>query len=58
VSARNGLATMVVRALDDAGLSVDDVEVRQPSLDDVFFVLTGRSTESEDPEPELEDAVV
>jgi ABC-2 type transport system ATP-binding protein len=58
VSARSGLATKVVRALDDAGLSVDDVEVRQPSLDDVFFVLTGSSAEGEDPEPELEDAVV
>jgi ABC-2 type transport system ATP-binding protein len=58
VSARSGLATMVVRALDAAGLSVDDVEVRQPSLDDVFFALTGRSSESEEPEPELEEAVV
>jgi daunorubicin resistance ABC transporter ATP-binding subunit len=37
-----GLASTVVRALDEAGVSVDDVEVRQPSLDDVFFALTGR----------------
>ena len=36
-----GLATMVVRAFDEAGITVDDVEVRQPSLDDVFFALTG-----------------
>jgi ABC-2 type transport system ATP-binding protein len=36
---------LVVRALDAAGVSVDDVEVRQPSLDDVFFVLTGRTAE-------------
>jgi len=36
-----GLATSVVRALDDAGVLVDNVEVRQPSLDDVFFTLTG-----------------
>jgi ABC-2 type transport system ATP-binding protein len=40
-----GLASTVVRALDDAGLTVDDVEVRQPSLDDVFFALTGHPTE-------------
>jgi ABC-2 type transport system ATP-binding protein len=40
-----GLATTVVRALDEAGVTVDDVEVRQPSLDDVFFALTGRPTE-------------
>jgi daunorubicin resistance ABC transporter ATP-binding subunit len=39
---RSGLATAVVRALDAAGLEVDDVEVRQPSLDDVFSALTGR----------------
>ena len=58
VSSRSGLATMVVRALDNAGLSVDDVEVRQPSLDDVFFALTGRPAENEDSEPELEEATV
>jgi ABC-type multidrug transport system ATPase subunit len=40
-----GLASTVVRALDEAGISVDDVEVRQPSLDDVFFALTGHPTE-------------
>jgi daunorubicin resistance ABC transporter ATP-binding subunit len=40
-----GLATTVVRALDDAGVVVDDVEVHQPSLDDVFFALTGHPTE-------------
>jgi ABC-2 type transport system ATP-binding protein len=39
-----GLATTVVRALDTAGITVDDVEVRQPSLDDVFFALTGHQT--------------
>ena len=36
-----GLATEVVRALDAAGVLVDTIEVRQPSLDDVFFSLTG-----------------
>ncbi len=40
-----GLATTVVRALDAAGITVDDVEVHQPSLDDVFFALTGRPAE-------------
>ncbi|HEY3843032.1 MAG TPA: ATP-binding cassette domain-containing protein [Acidimicrobiales bacterium] len=48
-----GLATAVVRALDQAGVLVDDIEVRQPSLDDVFFSLTGRST-TEEELPELE----
>lgn len=36
-----GLATTVVRALDAAGVTVEDVQVRPPSLDDVFFSLTG-----------------
>jgi ABC-2 type transport system ATP-binding protein len=39
-----GLATTVVRALDAAGITVEDVEVRQPSLEDVFFAVTGHST--------------
>ena len=38
-----GLATMVVRALDRAGVVVDDVEVHPPTLDDVFFALTDRA---------------
>jgi ABC-2 type transport system ATP-binding protein len=44
VRSASGLATTVVRALDAAGVLVDDVEVRQPSLDDVFFSLTGHPT--------------
>jgi ABC-2 type transport system ATP-binding protein len=36
-----GVATTIVRALDDAQIPVDDVQVHQPSLDDVFFALTG-----------------
>jgi daunorubicin resistance ABC transporter ATP-binding subunit len=40
VATMGGLATTVVRALDDAGVLVDDVDVHQPSLDDVFFALT------------------
>ena len=34
----------VIRALDDAGIDVLDVEVRRPTLDDVFLTLTGRAT--------------
>jgi ABC-2 type transport system ATP-binding protein len=41
VRSGGGLATTVVRALDGAGVLVDDVEVHPPSLDDVFFALTG-----------------
>jgi daunorubicin resistance ABC transporter ATP-binding subunit len=49
-----GLATTVVRALDAAGVIVDDVQVHQPSLDDVFFALTGHPTEPDD-DVELEE---
>jgi ABC-2 type transport system ATP-binding protein len=41
VRGETGLASTVVRALDEAAITVDDIEVHQPSLDDVFFALTG-----------------
>jgi ABC-2 type transport system ATP-binding protein len=47
VSNGSGLATAVVRALDAAGIVVDDVEVHPPSLDDVFFALTGHATDED-----------
>jgi ABC-2 type transport system ATP-binding protein len=46
-----GLASTVVRALDAVGVTVDDVEIRRPSLDDVFFSLTGRPAEQADDDP-------
>jgi ABC-2 type transport system ATP-binding protein len=52
VPSASGLATTVVRALDAAGVLVDDVEVRQPSLDDVFFSLTGHPAGNLTTEPE------
>ena len=48
VDSAPGLATSVVRALDHVGVLVDDIEVRQPSLDDVFFTLTGGHIEEDD----------
>ena len=47
VTNRPGLATEVVRALDGAGLTVDDIAVHQPSLDDVFLALTGHRAEAD-----------
>jgi ABC-2 type transport system ATP-binding protein len=46
VRSAGGLASKVVRALDESGITVEDVEVRQPSLDDVFFALTGHPTDT------------
>jgi ABC-2 type transport system ATP-binding protein len=34
--------TVVVRLLDERGITVDDVGLRRPSLDEVFLTLTGR----------------
>jgi len=39
-----------VRALDDAEVSIADLALRRPSLDDVFLSLTGRKTTSDDDE--------
>lgn len=36
----------VVRRLDEAGITVTDVAVHHPSLDDVFLILTGTPTAS------------
>jgi ABC-2 type transport system ATP-binding protein len=42
-----GIATTIVRVLDRARIAVDDMQVHQPSLDDVFFALTGHPAERE-----------
>jgi daunorubicin resistance ABC transporter ATP-binding subunit len=43
VSKSDGLSTLVVRALDDAGVGVNEVTIRRASLDDVFLSLTGHA---------------
>jgi len=47
VTAADGLATEVVRALDAAGVKVTDIAVRGASLDDVFLTLTGHKAEED-----------
>jgi ABC-2 type transport system ATP-binding protein len=42
-----------VRRLDAAGIRADDISLRRPTLDDVFFALTGRADEAEHAEPVL-----
>ena len=36
----------VVRALDEAGIEVEDITLRRPTLDEVFLALTGHPTPS------------
>ncbi|MUL43426.1 ATP-binding cassette domain-containing protein [Streptomonospora sp. PA3] len=43
VSARIGVLGGILRELDAAGLEVEDIGVRRPTLDDVFLGLTGRA---------------
>ncbi len=41
-----------VRKLDEAGIAVDDLSLRRPSLDEVFLAITGHTAH----ESETEDA--
>jgi ABC-2 type transport system ATP-binding protein len=43
IDAGDGL-TAAVGALDAAGLEIDDIALRRPTLDEVFLALTGRSS--------------
>ncbi|KQY46684.1 ATP-binding cassette domain-containing protein [Cellulomonas sp. Root137] len=46
VTDRVAALTHVVRTLDDAGIVVDDVILRRPTLDEVFLHLTGTTKEA------------
>jgi ABC-2 type transport system ATP-binding protein len=47
VRQRKGTIVEAVRRLSEAGLDVDDLALRRPTLDDVFLTLTGHSAEDE-----------
>ncbi|MER7664677.1 MULTISPECIES: ATP-binding cassette domain-containing protein [unclassified Streptomyces] len=48
VTDRVAALTEVARTLQDAGVAVEDIGLRRPSLDDVFLRLTGHRTEAPD----------
>jgi oleandomycin transport system ATP-binding protein len=51
------LLARVARELDDRGIELAEFTLRKPSLDEVFFALTGHRTDDEDPHTrELEDS--
>jgi ABC-2 type transport system ATP-binding protein len=59
VSVSGGAKFLVetIREFDAAGITVDDIALRRPTLDDVFLSLTGRAAEeSENAETEAGDA--
>ena len=45
VRQRRGSIVEAVRRLSDAGVGVDDLALRRPTLDDVFLTLTGHAAE-------------
>jgi daunorubicin resistance ABC transporter ATP-binding subunit len=51
-----GAAADAVRALDRIGVGIAGLEVRTPTLDDVFFTLTGKHVEPEHDDEEEEMA--
>jgi ABC-2 type transport system ATP-binding protein len=52
---RTGAIVEAVRRLDEAGVGVEDIAIRRPTLDDVFISLTGKPPEERD-EEEPEEA--
>ena len=48
VSDKGTALVEAVRLLDDAGIAVDDLALRRPTLDEVFLNLTGRPTTETD----------
>ena len=42
--------TACMKAIDECGIVLDDVALRQPKLDEVFMALTGQVLEEEEPE--------
>ena len=53
---RTGTIVDAVRLLDDAGVEVDDVSLKRPTLDDVFLTLTGHAAEEREAGEEEEAA--
>jgi ABC-2 type transport system ATP-binding protein len=47
VRPRSGAIAEAVRRLDDAGVAIEDIALRRPTLDDVFIALTGHAAEEE-----------
>jgi ABC-2 type transport system ATP-binding protein len=54
VGGHQGAIAEAVRRLDGAGVAIDDIAIRRPTLDDVFIELTGHAAEPEAEEGERE----
>jgi ABC-2 type transport system ATP-binding protein len=47
---RDGAIAEAVRRLDGAGVAIEDIATRRPTLDDVFMTLTGHAAEPQEDE--------
>jgi ABC-2 type transport system ATP-binding protein len=56
VHRRSGAIVEAVRRLDEAGVGVEDIALRRPTLDDVFLALTGHAAEQDTDETKQEEA--
>ena len=56
VRERTGAIVEAVHRLSDAGVGVDDLALRRPTLDDVFLALTGHGAEEDAQDQDLERA--
>ena len=52
VRRRDGAIVDAVRRLDAAGVGIQDIVLRRPTLDDVFLALTGHAAEAAETDPE------
>jgi daunorubicin resistance ABC transporter ATP-binding subunit len=48
VAQRQGTIAHAVQRLNDAGVGIDDIAMRRPTLDDVFLTLTGHAAEEDE----------
>ncbi|MFN2484634.1 MAG: ATP-binding cassette domain-containing protein [Candidatus Limnocylindria bacterium] len=58
VSSHDGVLIRAIRELDTAGIAIDDVGFRRPTLDEVFLSLTGRGIDEVDREAAEEERSV
>jgi ABC-2 type transport system ATP-binding protein len=56
VRTRGGVIVEAVNRLGEAGVGVDDISLRRPTLDDVFLILTGHAAEDGAGEPRAEES--
>jgi ABC-2 type transport system ATP-binding protein len=57
VRRRSGVIAEAVRRLDSAGVGIDDIGVRRPTIDDVFLALTGHTAEESEKQEEQAEEV-